>query len=262
MTFQVLSSGSSANAIIVTAGATRLLIDCGLSRRELFKRLHKQGYHAEDLTAILLTHEHGDHARGAEEVARATGAGIWDATPRGMHADFAGVKSHYHTITSDGKVFWATEDGNTQGVRVIPFVVPHDAEAPVGYLIEYDGRRIAIATDLGHIPPSVAGVLRLAHLLYLESNHDLDMLKAGPYEYLLRSRICGPLGHLSNDAAATFLREGMGANTEHVVLGHLSTNANTPELCEVIASRALADREYRGSLEVVPTGEVGARIEL
>jgi phosphoribosyl 1,2-cyclic phosphodiesterase len=262
MTFQVLASGSRANAIIVTAGSTRLLIDCGLSRRELFKRLHAHGYKAEELTAILLTHEHGDHAGHAVDVARSTGALLIDqelnqcpecgSTPRLF-------ENGAQECLTCGDKGGASLIGD---VVVMPFAVPHDAAAPVGYLLEHDGQRIAIATDLGHITPQVAGCLRLAHLLYLESNHDMDMLAAGPYEHLLRSRIVGPLGHLSNDATAAFLREQLGPETRHITLGHLSTVANTPELCEAIARRALADRAYTGSLEVLAPDQIGERITL
>jgi phosphoribosyl 1,2-cyclic phosphodiesterase len=127
-------------------------------------------------------------------------------------------------------------------IAVTPFTIPHDAADPVGFVFEAEGVRIAIATDLGYMPSNVNMALRRADVLMLESNHDVDMLRDGPYPWSVKQRVMSRVGHLSNDAAAEFLAKGYDGGAAYVVLAHLSENNNLPELARIAAERALRDR--------------------
>lgn len=139
-------------------------------------------------------------------------------------------------------------------IDVSSFTVPHDAADPVGFTLAADGVKLGILTDLGYIPESVRFHLRGTHFLILESNHDLEMLKVGPYPWSVKQRVMGRRGHLSNDLAAEFIREGLDATTETLVLGHLSEHNNHPEIARLAAMQALAERALRLRLVVAAPG--------
>jgi len=219
----------------VATRRTRLLIDAGLSAREIERRLAAAGERLDRLDAILVTHEHGDHVAGLPVLARKLGRPVflseqtapaicWNGEPPPVELFRAGAR-------------WRIGD-----IEVTSFSVPHDAADPVGFCLDAGGHKIAIVTDLGYIPDSIRFQIRGAELLVLESNHDLEMLKVGPYPWPVKQRVMGRQGHLSNDAVAQFIRRHLEPCTRTLVLGHLSEHNNHPDLVRLVAGDALRSR--------------------
>ncbi len=303
--FTVLASGSKGNSAVVSGGQTRLLVDAGLSCRELFRRMKLAGEAPETLDAIIITHEHMDHIGGLAVTARKLGIPVYftEATHRAWmrwitprrHMTYAqwieqcrqqAVARQAETASepetcecdepddqailpaqnaqpaSNGTVRPGKEDSpkadpawlpavqyfqagrpfQIGDISVSPFTIPHDATDPVGFVFQAEGVRMALATDLGYIPPNVKAQLKNVDLLFLESNHDLEMLRDGPYPWSVKQRVLSRVGHLSNEAAADFLESAYDGQATYVVLGHLSESNNLPDLARVTAQRALAGR--------------------
>ena len=331
----VLASGSKGNSTVVSSATTRILVDAGLSCRELMKRMKAAGEDPSALNAILITHEHQDHVQGMAVTARKLGIPVyltepthrawvrwmtpqqrityaeWLAERRAQSAELRAqtgqraqstersdqrseISDHHgsgqtaegsdqRSVISDPNVqqsarcsadaigepdeeekaaaeevlsepekdptslpcveyFWPGSGFRIGDIAVTPFTIPHDAADPVGFVFEADGVRIAIATDLGYMPSNVNMHLRRCDVLMLESNHDVDMLRDGPYPWSVKQRVMSRVGHLSNDAAAEFLAKGYDGEAAYVVLAHLSENNNLPELARISAERALRDR--------------------
>jgi phosphoribosyl 1,2-cyclic phosphodiesterase len=220
----VLASSSSGNATLVDTGEGAFLVDAGLSARELERRLSEDGaIRARDLSALVLTHEHSDHVRGVQVLARRHGLPVLATagTLRGARGVLGGLKVGPRRLN---------EAFELAGASVSLLRVPHDALEPAAVLVESRGARALIATDLGHVPPSLMDAAMGAEVLLLESNHDVRMLREGPYPEFLKSRIAGPTGHLSNAQCAEALRSLVGPRTRAVLLGHLSQRNNTEEL--------------------------------
>ncbi len=235
--FSPLFSGSSGNAIYVGCGNTHILVDAGLSGTRITNELAKIGLHPSQLSAILVTHEHSDHAQGVGVLSRkyrlpvyAT-EGTWD----GMQGKIGNIDSCFRCMVEPEQDFYL------DGMNIMPFSTPHDANQSVGYAFECGGARFAIATDLGCIKKGWMNHVRGAHAVLLESNYDPDMLQAGPYPYDLKRRILSSRGHLCNDDAGSCALELVRSGTRHIVLGHLSKENNFPELarrCTELALRA------------------------
>lgn len=219
MRISVLSSGSKANCTYVECGNTRLLIDCGLSGREVTRRLEELGVDAATLTAVLITHEHCDHLRGVATVSRRYRLPVYvnKATSRFLKPLF-GVE-----------LFQTGEEFSVGELKVSPFSIVHDASDPVGFVLEGRGIRVAQATDLGKVTPVVEYALTNVNALILESNHDKELLHNCSYPWELKQRIASTHGHLSNEEASSLLVTLSHMDLKHVVLGHLSENSNTPE---------------------------------
>ena len=228
-----LGSGSSGNATVVSFGARNVLVDAGLSARELSARLTATGVAPGTLTAILLTHEHHDHARGLERFAFKHKVPVF-TTPETLAALNLAPRHLGAWHPFDPGVSF-----DAGGVTVDPFTVPHDAANPVGFVLESGGIRIGIATDLGHATTLVVERLRGCHVLVVEANHDDDMLVRGPYPWALKQRIGGRLGHLSNEEAATLIATAADADCQAVILAHLSENNNTAALARRAVASAL-----------------------
>jgi phosphoribosyl 1,2-cyclic phosphodiesterase len=334
----VLASGSRGNSSIVSSATTRILVDAGLSCRELMKRMKAAGEEPTALDAILITHEHKDHVQGMAVTARKLGIPVYLTEPthrawirwmtpqkrityaewlekrRAQSAELRaqaekqgsepgaglrapGTEGNGGLAGNESSELRAqsAEDPNGAAVRcsadvtgepdedekaaaeeviaealrepekdptalpaveyfrsgsgfrigdiaVTPFTIPHDAADPVGFVFEADGVRIAIATDLGYMPSNVHVHLRRCDVLMLESNHDVDMLRDGPYPWSVKQRVMSRVGHLSNYATAEFLAKSYDGGAVYVVLAHLSENNNLPELARISAERALRDR--------------------
>jgi phosphoribosyl 1,2-cyclic phosphodiesterase len=288
--FTVLASGSKGNASVVTGGQTRILVDAGLSCRELFRRMKLAGEDPAALDAIIVTHEHSDHVSGLAVTARKLGIPVYFTegthrawmrwlTPRRQmtYAQWLELRQKQmaerqaETQAEEGEpdpeevsqeaaaecdaadpkkdptwlpaveYFAAGEGFRIGDIAVSPFTIPHDAADPVGFVFEAEGVRMAVATDLGYMPPNVKAQLKALHLLMLESNHDLEMLRDGPYPWSVKQRVLSRVGHLSNDAASGFLEQEYDGQAAYVILGHLSESNNLPELARVAAERALAN---------------------
>jgi phosphoribosyl 1,2-cyclic phosphodiesterase len=305
--FTVLASGSKGNSTVVSGGRTRILVDTGLSCKELFRRMNLAGEDPETLNAIVITHEHQDHVNGLSVTARKLGIPVYvtEATHRAWmrwisprkqmtYAQWVelcrkqAAERQAEVIASDPEPGEAPEEPETEAagpaissspaaapepipdaapptkedptwlpaveyfeagrpfaigdIQLSPFTIPHDAADPVGFVFRAEGVKIGFATDLGYIPPNVKAQLTGLDLLLLESNHDLEMLRDGPYPWSVKQRVLSRVGHLSNDAAADFLENTYDGQAAYVILAHLSENNNLPELARVSAERALQGR--------------------
>jgi phosphoribosyl 1,2-cyclic phosphodiesterase len=315
--FTVLASGSKGNSTVVSGGRTRILVDAGLSCRELFKRMRLAGEEPETLDAIIITHEHQDHINGLAVTARKLGIPVYftDGTHRAWmrwltprrqmtyaqwleqcrkqaaerqaeseaaqfeaegEADESDLVAECEPVSLESPQVVATESpaeaAETQpaptaavpqkdptwlpaveyfqagqpfeigDIAISPFTIPHDAADPVGFVFKAEGVRMAFATDLGYIPPNVKAQLKGVDLLLLESNHDLEMLRDGPYPWSVKQRVLSRVGHLSNEAAAAYLENEYDGQAAYVILAHLSESNNLPELARVTAERALNER--------------------
>jgi phosphoribosyl 1,2-cyclic phosphodiesterase len=294
--FTVLASGSKGNSTVVSGGHTRLLVDAGLSCRELFKRMKLAGEDPATLDAIIVTHEHQDHINGLAVTARKLGIPVYftEATHRAWvrwitprrqmtyaqwleqcrreaaarQAETAPPADECEESEpeepgackpgeSDDKsdepkpdpswlpsvqYFQPGRPFQVGDISVSPFTIPHDAVDPVGFVFQAEGVRMALATDLGYVPPNVKVQLKGVDVLMLESNHDLEMLRDGPYPWQVKQRVLSRVGHLSNDATAEFLESSYDGQATYVILGHLSESNNLPELARVSAERALSGR--------------------
>jgi len=252
--FTILGSGSSGNCTYVETAETRLLIDAGFSPRQLRQRLATIGRAPENLSAILLTHEHSDHISGLPGLAdklqipiycnRGTQDGtIWAFKSRWTSKKAPVLEGLEGTDAIRKKMDWrlfTTGAGFEIGdVAVETFSIPHDAQDPVGFLVRAPGVNIGFATDLGHMTKLVIERTRAAHVLVLESNHDVKLLQDCPHRpWSLKQRILGRHGHLSNEAAADAAEQIITAELKHLYLGHLSSQCNKPE----IARRVMHDR--------------------
>ena len=229
----VLASGSAGNVLLLEAGATRILVDAGLSADAIERALDEVGVAPRAISAILLTHEHDDHAKGAGPLSRAFGIPV--------HATAATVAAAGPAFT--GAVVSAFEIGRPFPVG--PFVVtafpgPHDAAEPVGFALEVTHHRIAIATDLGSATEALDPHLAGADLVILESNYDLRLLNVSAYPWFLKNRILSPRGHLSNDDAARALARTAVGQARTVCLVHLSEVNNLASLARDTALEAIA----------------------
>jgi phosphoribosyl 1,2-cyclic phosphodiesterase len=284
MRMTVLASGSKGNCLVVSSSRTRILVDAGLSCRELFKRMRGAGEDPETLDAILITHEHQDHVHGLAVTARKLGIPVYftEAThlawmrwmipqKRMTYADWleqrkragadVAVKASMEDVDEDDVVdceaakpesdpcrlpgieyFRAGNSFSVGDIGVSSFTIPHDAVDPVGFVFEVEGIRFGLATDLGYVPPNVQQRLKGCDLLMIESNHDLEMLRDGPYPWSVKQRVMSRVGHLSNEAVAGFLEKNYDGEATYVVLAHLSDSNNLPELARVSAEWALRER--------------------
>jgi phosphoribosyl 1,2-cyclic phosphodiesterase len=321
----VLASGSRGNATVIAAAGTRLLVDAGLSCRELLRRMALVGEDPAQLNAILITHEHLDHVAGLAVLARRLGIPVFftEATHRAWvrmvrprttmtyakwmdmmqeqkearAAETASQHSPAHTfvavaeaedemqtsadaslqeagqgstpvvVDEDAELeatpssapakakadpsflpaveyFRAGQSFSIGAIEVEPFTIPHDAADPCGFVFHArtESIRMAVATDLGYIPPNVKSALKNVDVLLLESNHDLEMLKDGPYPWSVKQRVLSRVGHLSNTACAEFLLRDYDGGAHTIVLGHLSEQNNLPELARLSAEQAIGGR--------------------
>ena len=246
MDFCTIASGSSGNCTYVGTQSASLLVDTGMSGKKLKESLHAIDRKMEDLSGILITHEHSDHICGLGVLARRYHLPIY-ATP--------GTIRYLISCTQVGKIdpqlFHPVKEDEpfTVGdITACPFRISHDAAQPVGYRFESGGKSAAIATDMGCYDEYIISHLRDLEALLLEANHDVNMLQAGPYPYPLKQRILSEKGHLSNEHAGHLLCEILHDNIRYILLGHLSAENNYPPLAmaTVTSEIELADNPYRG----------------
>lgn len=231
----MLASGSSGNCTFISSGRTRILVDAGLSRREVARRLAAIGEHPERLNGILISHEHSDHVSGLPVVAGGWKIPVYLSRDTAPAIDWGEYRAPTETFQAGSRFSIGDLDIET-------FTVPHDAADPVGFALRSQGVKIGLVTDLGYIPDSIKFHLRGTDLLILESNHDLEMLKVGPYPWAVKQRVMGRKGHLSNEVVSEFIRHELDRSTSLLVLGHISEHNNHPELVRLAAGQALAGR--------------------
>jgi len=235
--FCVLASGSSGNVAFVATERTRILVDAGLSVRELHRRLALIDETADAFDAILVTHEHCDHVSGLLRLARRLKLKTPIYVSRLTHPliDWDGIQppvEKFHAGTE-----WTIGD-----IKVESFTIPHDAIDPVGFRFCAQGVKVGIATDLGYMTESIKYRLRGCQALLLESNHDIEMLKVGPYPWSVKQRVMGRNGHLSNHVVCDYLESDFDRATQTLILGHLSEHNNHPEIVRIGAAQALEQR--------------------
>jgi len=327
MRMTVLASGSKGNSTVVATAETRILVDAGLSCRELMKRMAAAGEDPAALSAILITHEHQDHVAGLATLGRRLSIPVYFTEPthrawvrmvtprstmtyaewlahvqeeKAQRADATAAEAASTNSQSDAVILSEPRSGESKDLRdvnasqtartvlpelsaasdpdedlcepeaakpapgylpeveyfasgasftigdiaITPFTIPHDAADPCGFVFESrtENIRMAVATDLGYVPPNVKAALRRVDVLLLESNHDLEMLRDGPYPWSVKQRVLSRVGHLSNHATAEFLSRDYDGGAQYIVLGHLSEQNNAPELALLAAEQALGNR--------------------
>jgi phosphoribosyl 1,2-cyclic phosphodiesterase len=299
MRMRVLASGSKGNSTVVASSRTRVLVDAGLSCRELMRRMAIAGEDPSVLDAILITHEHLDHVAGLAVLARKLRIPVFFTeqthrawvrmlTPK-TTMTYAKWLDHLQkekeakaaraTAPESGRsaedlceipavslddvqaeaetpavakadpaalpaveYFRAGSNFSIGDIDITPFTIPHDAADPCGFVFASEGIRMAVATDLGYMPPNVKQAIAGSDVLLLESNHDLEMLRDGPYPWSVKQRVLSRVGHLSNHATAEFLARDYDGGAAYIVLGHLSESNNAPELARISAEQAIGDR--------------------
>ena len=233
--FASIGSGSKGNCLVAEVGKTRLLVDCGLSPRETEKRLAKIGLAPADITGILITHEHDDHAGQAYPFAALHKLPVWlTYGTQAALAESGKLAGNVETRTIDGRNAFAVD-----GLHVQPYTVPHDAREPVQFVLSDGAFRLGVLTDIGATTAHVEATLSGCDALVLETNHDHDMLWGGNYPKWLKERISGPFGHLSNAAAEKLLLALDRARLKHVLAAHLSHQNNRPALAREALARAM-----------------------
>ena len=233
-----LASGSKGNCTFVDAGNTKILIDAGLSVVEIVKRLEIIGEKPENIDAILLTHEHTDHIKGFNAFLKKYNARGY--VHEKVIENFAtSLKFDLNKISSISKYSFGVND-----VRVMPFDLPHDSVNCVGYMIEYKSNKVSFVTDLGYMPSTVMEIIKGSQLIYIESNHDKKLMRECSYPYIVKQRIMGDNGHLSNEQAASIIVKLAMSGTKHFVLSHISENSNTIEKAYLVNAKALEDAGF------------------
>lgn len=233
--FAALGSGSKGNCLVVESGDSRVLLDCGLNPTETARRLQRLGLAPSDIAAIVLTHEHDDHAGQAYAFAGQHGIPVWLTYGTQVAMSAAGkLPGSVQTRTIEGRGAFAVG-----ALQVQPFTVPHDAREPVQFVFSDGAVRLGVLTDIGTTTAHVEAMLSGVEALVLECNHDPDMLWGGGYPKWLKERITGPFGHLSNAQAEALLGKLDRSRLQHVLAAHLSQQNNRPSLAREALARAL-----------------------
>ncbi len=232
----VLGSGSSGNAAIVRAAGTTLLLDAGLSAKKTLARLSAAGIDPGEIDAVLLTHEHGDHAGGLPVLLRHLRCPVY--ATRLTAEDLQEQDPRY--ASAEWRLFATGSTFSLRSLEVTTFSVPHDAADPVGFAIRSTSASLGVITDLGHVNHSVVHHVSGVNCLFVEANHDEQMLQADTKRpFAIKQRILSPHGHLSNRAAGDLARRVLTSALSHVILGHLSRDCNTPQLAHSAVETAL-----------------------
>ena len=240
----VLASGSRGNTALIESSRARILVDAGLSCRETFKRIRATGLDPRTLSAILITHEHSDHVSGLATLAKRLDVPVF-MTGATHQAWARSLRDEAGTLPKLAKleVFSSGRSFQIADITVMPFTIPHDAADPVGFTFRAEGTKVAFATDLGYLPASVCDHLRRCDVLIIESNHDLEMLRVGPYPWSVKQRVMSRVGHLSNDSLAQFFARDYDGGASYVVLAHISEQNNHPEVARRAALEALGPQQ-------------------
>lgn len=260
--FCSLFSGSSGNSLFIGTSRARILIDAGLSAKKIIQAICSIGENPSELSAILVSHEHSDHIRGAGITSRKFNVPIY-ANERTWEA----MEQEIGPISLENKLYFQTgEEFTIEDIGVKAFNIPHDAAEPVGFNFFIDDKKITTATDIGHMNRNLLNCLMESDLLLLESNHDVEMLKVGPYPWVLKKRILGDQGHLSNEMAGKVIAYLAENGSKKFLLGHLSRENNFPELAYQTVYNALMEKQICAGtdimLEVALRDRVGKVIEL
>lgn len=234
MRFASIGSGSDGNGTLVQGVEGTLLVDCGFSAREALSRMAEMGIAAEDLAAILVTHEHSDHIKGVARLANVCRIPVY--------ATWGTWASKLNGVLDEALLQLITphEEFLVAGLQVQPVPVPHDAREPCQFVLEQSGTRLGLLSDVGSVTPHMVESYQNCDALILECNHDLTMLAEGPYPPSLKRRVSGPLGHLNNRQSADMLSQLERSTMQHLVVAHISQKNNHPDLAmEALLSDAI-----------------------
>lgn len=229
----LLGSGSSGNCVYIGDGGGALLLDAGFSAKETLGRMNAAGLDPATVKAIVISHEHGDHVRGAGPLSRKLGVPVYMNEP--THGKIKNVIGK----TPGVEIFETGQAFSVNGLSVTPFSISHDGADPCAFVLGDGNRRAAVLTDVGHVTRLVEERVRDVDYLVVEANHDYEMLMAGPYPWPLKQRVASRLGHLSNEACATFLEGFAHANLQGVALAHISRTNNNADLVRLMAGDTL-----------------------
>jgi phosphoribosyl 1,2-cyclic phosphodiesterase len=224
-TLRILASGSSGNSLFLRIGETRLLVDAGIPARAIDAALREMGEAISDLDAVLLTHEHSDHCRGLPGLVKR----VPDLSLRATRGTARGLARDFE-VSVEAPYLRAGEAIHIDLLRILPIPVLHDASEPTGYRIQVGDFAVGIVTDIGASTPAVVDALSGCNVLIVEANHDLELLRRGPYPGFLKRRVASRKGHLSNEQAHALIRSAASARLQHVILTHLSGTNNDPAL--------------------------------
>ncbi|MGL4345932.1 MAG: MBL fold metallo-hydrolase [Cellulosilyticaceae bacterium] len=245
MTFRMctIASGSSGNCTFIEGGQTKLLIDAGLSGKKIIEGLTKIDIDPATLDGILITHEHSDHIKGVGILSRK------------YHLPIYATSATWETLLEKNMIGKVADDCIRMlekdtplligDIRVLPYKIYHDATDPVGYVFEYNNKKMSFATDLGKVDRYIINQIQGSHGILLEFNHDVNMLEASSYPFPLKRRILGDEGHLCNELAAKVLAYIYHDQLEWAILGHLSKENNLPDLAYLCAKNALEEQNIR-----------------
>lgn len=263
MKVTVLGSGSTGNAVLISSEKTKVLVDAGLSAREIMRRLAAVGVKLSELDAILITHEHTDHIGGLRillgsvkcpvYVSRATENAYYDTVKLTQNGESESLKRR-ETIKNRTVEIQSMRDFRIGDIDFEPFTVPHDAVDNYGFVAKWHGVKIATLTDFGHMTKLIKDKLAGCHAIVVESNHSRDMLRTcSVYPWSLKERIFSRHGHLSNEDLADWLTNEFDGSARHIILAHLSQRANEPHLAKLTAECALQMRPglFRAETEIV-----------
>jgi phosphoribosyl 1,2-cyclic phosphodiesterase len=246
----ILASGSAGNCTLLETQRTRLLVDAGLSKKETLRRLELLELPPGSIDGIVISHEHSDHICGlAALIARWRDVTVY--LNESTHAALLRILPERHAKRLQRIEFIQAGQRFAVGdIEVAPFLIPHDAVDPLGFTFSAGGVKLGLVTDLGYLPELVKHHIRDCDALMLESNHDLEMLKVGPYPWHIKQRVMSRTGHLSNETVSQFFAdpEGFDARPRYVVLAHLSENNNNPDVARISAEEALRRRSFPGEL--------------
>jgi phosphoribosyl 1,2-cyclic phosphodiesterase len=230
MRFSSLGSGSEGNALLVAAGRTQVMMDCGFGLQDILSRLARLGVSPEQLNGIVVTHEHSDHISGVARLARKYDLPVW-LTHGTLQSQIKALSGIADIREIDPQLAFEIGD-----IEIIPYSVPHDAAEPVQFVFSDGDHRLGVLTDTGCSTAHIERILNACHALVLECNHDFEMLMNGEYPSSLKQRVGGRFGHLNNREAADILSRLDLSRLQHLIAAHLSRKNNTPEL----AVRALS----------------------
>lgn len=245
MEFSVLGSGSKGNSYILREGKTLILIDTGFSSREIQKRMKKISIHPRDISAILITHEHWDHIRGLENFIK--------YFPVPIYLSKGTLNSISFPLDTEINIIEGGKDFQIENITISPFSVPHDASEPMGFTFSNGRKKIGFASDLGKVTFLVLEKLKNTNLVALETNHDEELLKNGPYPLNLKVRIKSAFGHLSNRDAANALKEIISEDLKYILPIHLSEVNNNPNLVKYYMEEILRVNYFKSITCIVAT---------
>lgn len=245
--FHVLASSSRGNAILIEHNDTFIMVDCGISCRRICTALADINVNPEKINAVLITHEHGDHVSGLRVFSSKYHTPVYSGEATLNCIDAPG--SNKIPVCHGGEF-------KIGDISVMPFDLPHDAAQPLGYIFTCRNKKVAVATDMGRVLKDVAYMLKDSDFVFIESNHDKEMLLNGGYPYSLKQRITGAYGHLSNEQCSKLITALAREGTKKFMLGHLSLNNNTPELAYKANISALKENGFGNEIELkVAVGE-------